>query len=134
MATRRIERGGRTWVVSSYRFRWPPWRAFWPDTELDDPLGDWSVAAFVLNLLLAPFTLFVIPLLVYPLETAAHGLYALVSPILWVSAAAEGEPRIRMTWITDTDHADAVVEQVARQLELGYSKIEPHRAQFLGFA
>jgi hypothetical protein len=38
-----------------------------------------------------------------------------------------------MTWVTDAEHVDAVVEQVARQLELGYSKIEPHRATFRGF-
>jgi hypothetical protein len=134
MATRRIERGQRSWVVRSYRFRWPPWRSFWPDTELDDPLGDLSVLAFFLNLLLAPFTLFIIPLLVYPLETAVHSLNALVTPVRWVNAAAEGEPRIQMTWITDEEHEEAVVDQVARQLELGYSKIEPYRAHFLGFA
>jgi len=38
-----------------------------------------------------------------------------------------------MRWVTSAEVAEAVVDQVARQLELGYSKIEPHRARFLGF-
>jgi hypothetical protein len=128
---RRVDRGGRSWTVRSYRFAWPPWRAFWPEFEQEDPFG--SPVSFLLNLLFAPVTLLVIPLLVYPLEVVVRLVSALFSPERWVRAVATGEPRIGMTWITDSSHEQAVVEQVARQLELGYSKIEPHRAQFVGF-
>jgi hypothetical protein len=42
--------------------------------------------------------------------------------------------RARLTWRTDSRHAAAVAEQVARQLELGYIRVEPHNAVFEGFA
>jgi hypothetical protein len=38
-----------------------------------------------------------------------------------------------MSWETTSHDASAVVDQVARQLELGYERIQPHRARFLGF-
>jgi hypothetical protein len=130
--SRPIERGGRRWIVRSYRFSWPPWRAFWPEAEVGDFIWQ-SPLSFAINLVFAPITLFLIPLVLYPLEVGGRGLYALVTDERWVSAAAEGEPHIRMTWLTDDEHEEAVVDQIARQLELGYSKIEPHRAHFLGF-
>ena len=40
---------------------------------------------------------------------------------------------IRMTWRIDAAHVEAVAEQVARQLELGYERIEPHNAVFERF-
>jgi hypothetical protein len=37
------------------------------------------------------------------------------------------------TWRTDSKHAAAVADQVARQLELGHNRVEPHNAVFEGF-
>lgn len=51
----------------------------------------------------------------------------------WVEAVHDGQPRSRMSWATDAEHEEAVIDQVARQLELGYDRITPHRASFLGF-
>jgi len=52
----------------------------------------------------------------------------------WVEASSAGSLRARLTWRTDSRHAAAVAEQVARQLELGYMRVEPHNAIFEGFA
>lgn len=131
---RRVERGPRTWVVRSYRFSWPPWRAFWPEAETEGVFWSTSPIGFMVNLVFAPFTLFVIPLLVFPIEAAGRGAFALTSNERRIDASPEGEPRVLMMWVTDAEHEEAVVEQIAHQLALGYAKIEPHRAHFLGFA
>jgi hypothetical protein len=96
----------------------------------------WSTSptGFLINLVFAPFTLLVIPALLFPIEAAGRGLFALASHRRQVDAAAEGEPRILLRWVTDAEHEEAVVDQVAHQLALGYAKIEPHRAHFLGFS
>ena len=51
----------------------------------------------------------------------------------YVEARHDGPPFSRMTWVVPVDRVEAVVDQVARQLELGYDRIQPHNAQFLGF-
>ncbi|MBA3716762.1 MAG: hypothetical protein H0W87_00855 [Actinobacteria bacterium] len=132
--TRQVERGSRTWIVRSYRFSWPPWRAFWPEAETDGLFWSTSLTGFLINLVFAPFTLLVIPLLVFPIEAAGRGVFALASNRRQVDAAPEGEPPILLRWVTDAAHEEAVVEQIAHQLALGYPKIEPHRARFLGFS
>ena len=62
-----------------------------------------------------------------------RALAAMLSSRRWVEAVHEGPPRSRMSWMTDAEHEAAVIDQVARQLELGYDRITPHRASFLGF-
>ena len=52
----------------------------------------------------------------------------LLSSRRWVEAVHDGQPRSRMSWATDAEHEEAVIDQVARQLELGYDRITPHRA------
>jgi threonine aldolase len=61
-------------------------------------------------------------------------LGGLLSRTRWVEASSAGLLRARLTWRTDSRHAAAVAEQVARQLELGYIRVEPHNAVFEGFA
>jgi hypothetical protein len=99
---------GREWVVRSYRFRRPPWRPVDPG-------------------------LVVLPVLVFAVEAWARLLWAAVTSHRWVEAEHAGPPRSRLSWLTSAEHADAVVEQAARQLELGYERIQPHNARFLGF-
>jgi hypothetical protein len=38
-----------------------------------------------------------------------------------------------MTWHAPAALVEPIVDQVARQLELGYERIQPHNAEFLGF-
>ena len=61
-------------------------------------------------------------------------LRGLFSGARWIEASSAGLLRARLTWRTDAKHAAAVAEQVARQLELGYIRVEPHNAVFEGFA
>ena len=58
---------------------------------------------------------------------------SLVFRVRYVEACHDGVQWSRMTWVVPADRADAVVDQVARQLELGYDRIQPHNAEFLGF-
>jgi hypothetical protein len=102
---------GREWVVRSFRYRRPPWR---------------QAGVGVVTQLL-------VPLVVFAGEAAGRGVWSLVASRRWVEAVHEGPPFSRMSWETKSDDASAVVDQVARQLELGYDRIQPHRARFLGF-
>lgn len=126
---------GREWVVRSYRFRRPPWRPVDPGLGILDPdEGIFvNVPGLVLFVVLAPITLVVLPALVFAVEAWARLLRELVAPQRWVEATHAGPPGSRLMWLTDADREDAVAEQVARQLELGYERIQPHRARFLGF-
>ncbi len=116
-----------------YRFRAPRWRQSeaWFSEE---PVG--GGIFFVVDLLLALVSVLIagliIPLLSIVVETPVAGLRALVTDERWVEAAREGPDRL--TWRTDAAHAAAVADQVARQLELGYARVEPHNAVFEGFA
>jgi hypothetical protein len=67
------------------------------------------------------------------LRAAVAGIPSLLLRVRYVEARHEGPPFSRMTWVVPVDRAEAVVDQVARQLELGYDRIQPHNAQFLGF-
>jgi hypothetical protein len=58
---------------------------------------------------------------------------SLVFRVRYVEARHDGPPFSRMTWVVPASRVEAVVDQVARQLELGYDRIQPHNAQFLGF-
>ena len=125
---------GREWVVRSYRFRRPPWRAVDPGLGVLDPdEGLLNLPGIVLLVALAPITLVVLPALVFLVETWARLVAALVSSRRWVEAIYAGPPSSRLSWLTDSEHVEPVVEQVARQLALGYERIQPHRARFLGF-
>jgi hypothetical protein len=125
---------GREWVVRSYRFVRPPWRtvgllgAFDPEEGLL-----FFLPLLLVAVVLAPVTLLVVPLIVFLVELAARAGWALFSTRRWVVAAHEGPAASRMTWVTDARHCEPVVEQVARQLEYGYERVQPHRAAFAGF-
>jgi hypothetical protein len=127
---------GREWIVRSYAYRRPPWRPVDPSLGmLADP--DDSVFVYIpfllLAFVLAPIGLVLVPLLVFLVEAPARMVVSLFSQRRWIEAAHEGPPASRMTWQTDAADAAAVVDQVARQLELGYERIEPYRARFLRF-
>ena len=125
---------GREWVVRSYRFRRPPWRPLGSLGLLDPDEGLFVYVPFLLlYVVLAPLTLLLLPLLAFLVEAPIRGVLALVSPRRWVEAVHEGAAPSRMTWVTDPEHLDAVVDQIGRQLELGYDRVQPHRARFLGF-
>ena len=117
-----------------YRFRAPEWRRFRPlfDEELElTPFLPFEVIFAIVS---AVVTTLVLPLLSVVIETPADALRGLVSDTRWVEAKAPALRRSRLTWRTDSRHAPAVAEQVARQLELGYTRVEPHNAVFEGFA
>jgi hypothetical protein len=119
--------------VRVYRFRAPPWRQGQPTfTEDPDPwlfgLGD-----VVLGVISAALGL-IASLLLVVVELPVSALRALVTDERTVEASCSGPQAMRMTWRTDAAHVGAVAEQVARQLELGYNRVEPHNAVFEGFA
>jgi hypothetical protein len=127
---------GRDWVVHGYRFRRPPWRQLGSGFGLLDPdegFGLVYVPLLLVYVVLAPLTLVVFPLVVFLAEAAVRAAWSLVASPRWVEAVHEGPAFSRMTWVTDAGHEQAVVEQVSRQLELGYDRVQPHRARFLGF-
>jgi hypothetical protein len=67
------------------------------------------------------------------LRESVAGIPSLIFRVRYVEARHDGPPFSRMTWVVPADRAEAVVDQVVRQLELGYDRIQPHSAQFLGF-
>lgn len=119
---------GREWTVRSYRFRRPPWRSF-----SFDLFPGFDLLAFLFALPLAIVTLLILPALVFLLELPATAVWTLFSNSRFVEAVYVGPPVSRMSWRTSAGSAEAVVDQVTRQLELGYQRIQPHRAEFLGF-
>jgi hypothetical protein len=126
---------GREWVVRSYRLRRPPWRPVDPGLGVLDPDEGLfvNIPGLVLFVVMAPITFVVVPALVFGVEAWARLLRALVTTQRWVEATHAGPPSSRLSWLTDAEHEAAVCEQVGRQLELGYERIQPHRARFLGF-
>jgi hypothetical protein len=126
---------GRAWVVRTYRFERPPWRTVGLGLGLFDP--DEGVFVYLplvfVAVLLAPLTLVLLPLLIFFGEAGSRAVLALVANRYTVEAVHEGPPRSRMRWTTAGEHVGAVLEQVARQLELGYERIRPHRGEFVGF-
>lgn len=75
----------------------------------------------------------IVPFLVIVVETPVAAVRALVSDTRWVEEARVGEGADCLTWRTDAAHAAGVFDQVARQLELGYDRVAPHNAAFVGF-
>lgn len=143
-ASRRIQRqvsgpDGRDWVVRSYRFRRPPWRSFAFDLldDLEDLGGPGFLLApllvFLVALPLGIVTVVILPSLAFLVELPTAAIRALLSSSRFVEAVHPGPPRSRMSWRTSAELAEAVVDQVARQLALGYQRVQPHRAEFLGF-
>jgi len=120
--------------VRVYRFRPPEWRRFQPLFEEEFELGPFLPVELLLALVSAFFAVLVLPLLAVLIETPARVLQALVTDERWVEAVSPGSQRSRLTWRTDSRHAEAVMIQVARQLLLGYTRVEPHNAVFEGFA
>lgn len=127
---------GRAWEVCVVRFRRPPWRSFTVDLEDDlDAFGPLlPVLFFLVALPLGFITVLVLPLLAFIAELPLRGVSALLSTRRWVVAAHRGAIPSQMSWTTSESHAVAVAEQIARQLELGYERIQPHNAVFLGFS
>jgi hypothetical protein len=119
--------------VRVYRFRAPRWRRYEPLFHEDIELGPFLPFELILALVSALFATFFLPLLSVLIETPADALRGLVSNTRWIEAKAPELRRSRLTWRTDSRHAAAVAEQVARQLELGYTRVEPHNAVFEGF-
>jgi hypothetical protein len=117
--------------VRVYRFRAPEWRRFPPLFHEEDEFTWLFVVDLVVGLVSAFFAVLVFPLLAILIETPARALQALVTDDRWVEAAS---PDARLTWRTSSRHAGDVSEQIARQLELGYTRVQPHNAVFEGFA
>jgi hypothetical protein len=67
-------------------------------------------------------------------ELPVNGCRALFSDDRTVEASSGPPQATRLTWRTGSAHAAAVADQVARQLERGYNRVEPHNAVFEGFA
>ncbi len=87
-------------------------------------------------LFLLPFgllTYVLVPLLIFLLELPAVALLSFFSGERFVEAAHGGPPSSRMTWRVPAALVAPVADQVTRQLELGYERIQPHNARFVGF-
>lgn len=127
---------GREWIVRSRRFRRPPWRSFGPDLDEEGWLGSGgmidALVGIVIWLVVGFFFVVLVPLAVFLVEAPAVTLVSLFSRARWIEATHEGPPLSRMTWKAPADRAEAVVGQVGRQLELGYPRIQPHGAEFVG--
>jgi hypothetical protein len=115
-----------------HRFRPPRWRQGDPlFSEDPDPVlfgfGDvlLGIVSAVLGLLVS--------VVIVAVELPVNAYRALFGDERTVEAASRSPQTIRMTWRTDADHAPAVAEQVARQLELGWNRVQPHNAEFEGF-
>lgn len=123
---------GRTWRVRVYRWRRPPWRRVSADFE--DEI-DWILFPILIPLYLVGTILgeTVFPLLIFLFEAPATAVWGLVSDERYVEAVHEGPPYSRLSWLTTAEAAPAVADQVARQLALGYDRVQPHNAAFLGF-
>jgi hypothetical protein len=118
---------GREWVVRSYRFRRPPWRSFGPDLPEMGPLD------MVLYLPVGFLRVLVLPLLAFLAEAPFALLLAAFGHERYVEASCPAPQPSRLTWRVPAEHLSDIVDQVARQLELGYGRITPHNADFLGF-
>jgi len=119
--------------VQVHRFRLPRWRQFEPwFSEDPDP---WLFG--ILDLVLAFFSALlglVVSVVVVAVELPVSAFRALFSNERTVQASSVSPQAVRLSWRTDSAHAPAVAEQVARQLELGYNRVVPHNAVFEGFA
>jgi hypothetical protein len=123
---------GREWQVRVRRFRPPRWRQGEPlFTEDPDP---WlfGIGDVVLGLVSAVLGLLV-SIVIVAVELPVNAFRALFSDGRTVEAVSRSPQAIQLTWRTDAEHAAAVADQVARQLELGYDRVEPHNAAFEGF-
>jgi hypothetical protein len=135
----RVARGpdGREWLVRSYRYRLPPWRT----VSFSEPgPGDYGCVAaplfFVETVIAAVgafFGVLVLPLLAFVFEAPATWIWSRFNGRCYVEATYAGSYVSRMRWRTTTERVEAVVDQVVRQLELGYDRVLPHGAEFLGF-
>jgi hypothetical protein len=67
-------------------------------------------------------------------ELPVNTYRALFSEERTVEAWSPAPQAMRLTWRTDAAHVAAVADQVARQLELGYNRVQPHNAVFEGFS
>ena len=118
---------GREWVVRSFRFRRPPWRSFGGDVP------EMTFIDLVLYLPLGFLRVVVLPLLAFLVEAPVSAFLSLVSSARYVEAVHEGPAPSRMTWLAPSERVPEIVDQIARQLELGYDRITPYNAEFLGF-
>jgi hypothetical protein len=119
---------GREWEVLSYRLRLPRWRQ--ADYEpWDDVRG--IISGIIVFLLVVPFVLVVLPLLVFLLELPLAVAWSLFTSERWVEAVCRWPSEIRITWRTTSADAENVVDEVARQLELGYGEVNPEHADLL---
>ena len=124
MGVTRAVRGpdGREWVVRGSRSRVPK------PVIRSHAHPRFSALAVVPGLLAAGAIL-----LAAMLRAAVAGIPSLLFRVRYVEARHDGPPFSRMSWVVPVDRVEAVVDQVALQLELGYDRIQPHNAQFLGF-
>ena len=123
---------GREWQVRVRRFRPPRWHQ--PEgwfSEDPDPwlFGFGDVVLAVISAVLGLLFSLVLVLIALPV----NAFRAVFSDDRTVEASSLGRQAMRMAWRTDAAHAAAVAEQVARQLELGYDRVQPHNAVFEGF-
>jgi hypothetical protein len=123
---------GREWQIRVHRFRPPRWRQVEPLFSEDPDPVLFGFGDVVLGIVSAVLSL-VVSLVIAAVELPVNAYRALFGDERTVEATSRSPQTIRMTWRTDHEHAPAVAEQVARQLELGYTKVEPHNAVFEGF-
>jgi hypothetical protein len=135
----RVARGpdGREWLVRSYRYRPPPWRTV--SFSEPGPGEDGCISApllffeTIIAAVGAFFGVLVIPFVAFLVEAPVTWVWSRFSSRRFVEASYEGQYVSRMRWRTTTEREEAVVDQVVRQLELGYDRVLPHGAEFLGF-
>ena len=123
---------GREWHVRIHRFRPPRWRQFEPLFSEDPDSFLFGLVDIFLGLLSAILGL-LLSVAMVAVELPVNAVRGLVSDERTVEASSGSPQPLRLTWRTDGGHAAAVADQVARQLELGWNRVEPHNAVFEGF-
>ena len=116
---------GREWHVRSYRVRFPGYRPVTMHTYIRG--GGTGLLILIPIVLL--LELVVIPLIVFIVVLPFALLVALVSRTGWVEATS-GEAK--MKWKTQAGNEQAVMEEVARQLEAGSQRIDLQNAVSAG--
>lgn len=110
------EPDGDIWHVRAYRVRLPEWRQI----ELwYDPIDERDLLSLLINLVLMPFTLLLVPLLFFLAKLPGAFLAARGSDVRWVEAACYWPHEERYLWRTARGDVPAVRASVIEMLSAG---------------
>ena len=120
---------GVTWDVRTFRVRLPAWRQIDLDTE---PMDDRDVFDMALTIVLLPFTVILLPLLLFLAELPRAFLAAARSDDAWVEAANYWPHEERYLWRTSRGDLPAVRAAVIEMLSAG-EHVSVARAELVSY-